>query len=87
MDWDAFCTGTESTTAEKVTCSQIWQDYNDSQQLLMAKTKREESHNSNSFAFGFSMGTAVGALSAVVGIFAIKSCSNKEAAVDHFRRV
>lgn len=87
MDWDAFCTGTESTAAEKATCVKIYDDYNKSQQLLMAKTKGEESHNSNSFAFGFGIGAAVGTLSAAVGIFAIKSCSNKHAAVDHFRRL
>ena len=49
------------------------------------KAKGEESHNS--FAYDFSMGTVVGALSAAVGIFVIKRCSNKHAAIDHFHRI
>ena len=84
-NWDRHCGANIVSVETKETCTKIDEDFNKSQQLLLAKAKGGESHNS--FAYDFSMGAVASALSVAVGIFAIKKCSNKHATIDHFQRV
>ena len=54
----------------------------------MAKSSAKVSSESNSFAYDFAMGTVMGALSAGVGLFVIKSCcTGKHAGNDNFHRI
>ena len=55
--------------------------------MLMGNSNATGSKNQNSFVGDFAIGTAVGALSAAAGIFAIKRCTSKHAGGDNFYRV
>ena len=52
----------------------------------MAKASAKDGQESNSFAYDFTTGTAIGALAAGVGIFVVKSCTSKHAISDDFHR-
>ena len=55
--------------------------------MMMAKVSAKDSQESSSFAYDFTMGTAIGALAAGVGIFVVKSCTGKQAISDNFHRI
>ena len=72
---------------EKAQCDQVNADYYAAASLMMAKAGTKDDQQSSSFAYDFAMGTVIGALSAGVGIFVIKSCTGKHAGSDNFHRI